>query len=137
MTNRIIYYLPVLAIILLLMGLNPVYAMIKPYDSGFNHGCSDSHIENANDRYINQPGKGPSYHTEQFMEGYKDGFKECGLDNGVLIDSSTTTTTNQAANQEAFTTQNGSCPSMILIGNCNIGQSSSNHFANANENDGN
>jgi hypothetical protein len=28
-------------------------------------------------RYINQPEKGPSFHTEEFMSGYNDGFNSC------------------------------------------------------------
>ena len=32
-------------------------------DSGFNHGCDDAEISNPDDRYINQPEKGPSFHT--------------------------------------------------------------------------
>ena len=29
-------------------------------------------ISDPDDRYINQPGKGPSFHTEEFMSGYDD-----------------------------------------------------------------
>jgi hypothetical protein len=28
-------------------------------------------------RYINQPGKGPGFHTQEFMSGYNRGFSEC------------------------------------------------------------
>ena len=28
-------------------------------------------------RYINQPGKGPSFHTDRFIDGYNDGFDAC------------------------------------------------------------
>src|SRR5688572_8659054 len=44
----------------------------SPYDSGFDHGCDDADISDPDDRYINQPGKGPSFHTDEFMSGYDD-----------------------------------------------------------------
>ena len=28
-------------------------------------------------RYINQPGKDPSFHTEEFMRGYDTGYNAC------------------------------------------------------------
>jgi len=34
------------------------------YDSGFNHGCDDAGIADLSDRYINLPGKGPTFHTK-------------------------------------------------------------------------
>jgi hypothetical protein len=30
-----------------------------------------------NERMINQPEKGPSFHTDRFMDGYNDGFDAC------------------------------------------------------------
>jgi hypothetical protein len=48
-----------------------------PYDSGYNHGCDDAGISDPGDRYINQPGKGSSFHTEEFMSGYDAGFNRC------------------------------------------------------------
>jgi hypothetical protein len=53
-----------------------------PYRSGYNHGCSDAKISDSSQRYINQPGKGPNYHTTEFMRGYNDGFESCFRDNG-------------------------------------------------------
>jgi hypothetical protein len=47
------------------------------FDSGYKHGCNDATIANENKRYINQPGKGPAYHTSEFMNGYLDGFADC------------------------------------------------------------
>jgi hypothetical protein len=49
----------------------------SPYSSGYDHGCDDAKIANPDDRYINQPGKGPTYHTGSFMNGYYDGFDSC------------------------------------------------------------
>jgi hypothetical protein len=45
-----------------------------PYDSGYDHGCDDAKISDLSDRYINQPEKGPSFHTDEFMNGYNDGY---------------------------------------------------------------
>jgi hypothetical protein len=47
------------------------------YYSGFDHGCADAGISNPNDRYLNQPGKEPPFHTISFMTGYNDGFYFC------------------------------------------------------------
>ncbi len=49
----------------------------SPYDSGYDHGCDDARISDSSDRYINQPEKGPSYHTSEFMNGYDSGFNSC------------------------------------------------------------
>lgn len=56
-----------------------IYATSKsPRESGYDHGCDDARISDQDDRYINQPEKGPSYHTSEFMDGYYDGFSGCG-----------------------------------------------------------
>ena len=49
----------------------------SPYQSGYNHGCSDARISDPSDRYINEPGKGPSFHTPAFMNGYYTGYNAC------------------------------------------------------------
>jgi hypothetical protein len=49
----------------------------SPYESGYDHGCDDAGISDPSDRYINQPEKGPSFHTEAFMRGYNAGFNDC------------------------------------------------------------
>ncbi|MPZ07037.1 MAG: hypothetical protein GEU26_11595 [Nitrososphaeraceae archaeon] len=49
----------------------------SPYSSGYDHGCNDAAISDPSERYINQPGKGPSFHTGEFMNGYYDGFDAC------------------------------------------------------------
>jgi hypothetical protein len=49
----------------------------NPYESGYDHGCDDAGISDPSERYINQPGKGPSFHTGSFMRGYNDGFDAC------------------------------------------------------------
>lgn len=103
------------------------------YDSGFDHGCSDSHIWDASERYINQKEKGFSYHTSDFNQGYRDGFEECGYDGGVLSYPNGVTNIEEESNQQeqnqaAYTHQNGSC-GVVLIGDCNVGQSSKNNFA--------
>jgi hypothetical protein len=61
------------------------YASSDAYDSGYDHGCDDSGISDPDDRYYNQPGKGPSFHTDAFNRGYDDGFNACSSsssDNG-------------------------------------------------------
>src|SRR5687768_9120578 len=58
-------------------------ATTEVYDNGYEHGCDDAGIVNPSDRYINQPGKGPSFHTNEFMDGYYTDFYECSND-GLL-----------------------------------------------------
>ena len=50
------------------------------YESGYDHGCDDSELK-AEDRYINEPGKGASFHTDESMDGYSTGYQECKEDN--------------------------------------------------------
>jgi hypothetical protein len=49
----------------------------SPYQSGYTHGCSDARISDPSDRYINEPGKGPGFHTPAFMNGYYAGYNAC------------------------------------------------------------
>ena len=57
-----------------------IYAL-SAKQSGYQHGCSDASISDPDDRYINQPKKGPSFHTGSFMDGYHNGFNECNPSN--------------------------------------------------------
>jgi len=50
----------------------------SPYQSGHDHGCDDASISEKSERYIEQPEKGPDFHTKEFMAGYYDGISECG-----------------------------------------------------------
>ena len=66
------------------MNTSKVYASGgSPYDSGYDHGCDDAGRSEP-DKYINQPEKGPSFHTNAFMDGYYAGLNACsgGGDNG-------------------------------------------------------
>ena len=53
-----------------------VQAEKSPFDSGYDHGCSDAR-KSPDDRYINEDGKGPDNHTDEFMDGYNDGYNSC------------------------------------------------------------
>ena len=53
------------------------FASNNAYDSGYGHGCDDAGISDPNDRYINQPERGPSFHTGAFMDGYNAGIGSC------------------------------------------------------------
>lgn len=74
-------------IYLLLLAITPISMLTfiplsyasqnDPYESGYDHGCDDAGISDSSERYINQPGKGPSFHTGSFMNGYNDGFDAC------------------------------------------------------------
>ena len=65
-----------ISIITFPLSTTKAYAQ-SSYSSGYGHGCDDANIANPDDRYINQPGKGQSYHTGSFMNGYYDGFDSC------------------------------------------------------------
>src|SRR5919197_2042752 len=54
-----------------------------PFQAGYDHGCSDAK-ETFSLRYINQPGKGPSFHTQEFMNGYNVGFNACNHSSSTL-----------------------------------------------------
>jgi hypothetical protein len=54
----------------------------SPYQAGYNHGCSDARISDPSERYINQPERGPSFHTNEFMRGYNAGYSACSGNNG-------------------------------------------------------
>jgi hypothetical protein len=47
------------------------------FQSGYDHGCSDGLKPIYHQRYLNQPQKGPEFHTVDFMKGYMQGFAEC------------------------------------------------------------
>jgi len=67
-----------------LVGIVQVYASeSSPYESGRDHGCDDAG-RSESDKYINQPEKGPSFHTQEFMNGYYAGLNDCsgGGNNG-------------------------------------------------------
>jgi hypothetical protein len=75
-----------IAFIFLLAGLlastaSTTYASSDPHNSGYDHGCDDSRISDPSDRYVNQPEKGPSFHTAAFMQGYYNGFDGCSHTN--------------------------------------------------------
>ena len=53
----------------------------SPYDSGYDHGCDDAG-RSESDKYINQPEKGPSFHTSEFMNGYYAGLSACSSGEG-------------------------------------------------------
>ena len=48
----------------------------SPYELGYDHGASDAGDDCSDgcDWYILEPGKGFAFHTEEFNEGYIDGF---------------------------------------------------------------
>lgn len=118
----------------------------KAYKSGYNHGCDDVGLP-ANQKYINQDEKGPAYHSQDFMNGYYDGYASC-QEAGIAVDNSETNTAVddsfnnrdsvvQPQSQTAVTTQSNSCPQQIINGDCYTSQSqnTANHFAQANRAD--
>jgi hypothetical protein len=80
------YYFVTLGIFTILLISIPGFALASSnssYDSGYDHGCDDARISDPSDRYINQPEKGPAYHTDEFMDGYYAGFDSCSGSSSV------------------------------------------------------
>jgi hypothetical protein len=76
------------------------YASSNAYDSGYNHGCDDAGISDADDRYINQPEKGPPFHTGTFMRAYNDGFDACsGTNDNSSASSSASSSSTESENE--------------------------------------
>ncbi len=72
------------------MQLQAAYAGGKSqYESGYDHGCDDANISDPEDRYINQPEKGPSFYTNEFMRGYNDGYDDCSGNGSSDVSGST------------------------------------------------
>lgn len=72
------YYLILALSSTAILGSSAYASEESPYDSGYDHGCDDARISDPDDRYINQDGKGPDNHTNEFMDGYNDGYDSCG-----------------------------------------------------------
>src|SRR5919107_2340414 len=72
----------------------------SPYDSGYDHGCDDAGISDPSDRYINEPGKGPSFHTNEFMQGYNAGYNNCSDSDSTASDGSQTPTDRDSSNSD-------------------------------------
>jgi preprotein translocase subunit SecG len=74
------YYLNILVlVVVILIQLGQYAYAISGYDSGYNHGCDDAKIADPSERYINQPERGPNFHSDAFMQGYKSGFNSCSV----------------------------------------------------------
>lgn len=76
----------------------------SPYESGYNHGCDDAGISDPYDRYINQPEKGPAYHTSEFMDGYDTGYNECSSNDNS--DNGDNRNTNREGNIDSSSNSN-------------------------------
>ena len=70
------------ALIASIPSIPSAFASNNAYDSGYDHGCDDAGISDPDDRYINQPERGPSFHTGAFMDGYNAGFNSCSRSGG-------------------------------------------------------
>jgi hypothetical protein len=66
-------------IVVILIQLGQYTYAISGYDSGYNHGCDDAKLTDPLERYINQPERGPNFHSDIFMQGYKSGFNSCSV----------------------------------------------------------
>jgi hypothetical protein len=51
----------------------------SPYKLGHDYGCDDARITDLSNRYVHEPQKNPSFHTDQFLQGYYAGFSSCSV----------------------------------------------------------
>ena len=72
----------------------------SPYDSGYDHGCDDAGISDPSDRYINEPGKGASFHTDELMQGYNAGYNNCSDGDSTASNGSQTPTDRDSSNSD-------------------------------------
>ena len=70
-------FLTILAIsaTVILIPLGQPASAKSMYDLGYDHGCTDANA--GGHPYLESPGKGPSFHTDAFMQGYNDGYSDC------------------------------------------------------------
>jgi hypothetical protein len=71
-----------------------------PFQASFDHGCNDTKVT-FDARYINQPGKGPSFHTQEFMSGYNRGFNMC-IDKPSSVASNVGSSSNNGTSSPVF-----------------------------------
>lgn len=82
----------------------------SPYDSGYDRGCDDARISDPDDRYINKDGKGADNHTNEFMDGYNDGYDSCGggnLDRGSDDNENNNENNNENENSQSQSQNQG------------------------------
>lgn len=82
-------------------SLSEVVFAKSPYDSGYDHGCDDANISNPSNMYINQPEKGPSFHTSEFMQGYDNGFNDCASSSNGSYEPNSNSYPNQQHGSES------------------------------------
>jgi hypothetical protein len=75
-----------MAIIVVILGVMAEVFLVEvqaggktPYDSGHDYGCDDARITDPSNRYIHEPQRSPSFHTDQFLQGYYAGFSACSV----------------------------------------------------------
>jgi hypothetical protein len=76
-SSLIISFFTVLLTLLLATQIQSAFGGGKsPYQSGYDHGASDARDDCSDgcDWYILEPGKGFEFHTQEFIDGYIDGF---------------------------------------------------------------
>src|SRR5919198_6670464 len=71
-----------------------------PFQAGYDHGCNDANVT-FSARYINQPGKSPSFHTQEFMSGYNRGFNMC-IDKPSSVASNVGSSSNNGTSSPVF-----------------------------------
>ena len=91
----------------------------SPYDSGYDHGCDDARISDPDDRYINEDGKGPSNHTDEFMNGYNNGYNNCSGNVQQQEQPDQSQSQAQSSNNENDNENNNSLSQATVINICN------------------
>ena len=76
---------------------------ITPFDTDYDHECSDAKLSDSSNKYTSQPQNDQSPQSLEFIDGYKAGFDACSnIDNGGDGKSES-----QSIKQPQFSNQNG------------------------------
>lgn len=76
LSNYLSITLGIFTILLIITPASALASSNSPYDSGYSHGYDDAQLFYPSEQYINQPGKGPEFHTNEFMNGYYAGYAD-------------------------------------------------------------
>lgn len=95
------------AILLLVLSI-PIVRPVStsPRSAGYDHGCSDAQISDPSERYINQKEKGPSFHSDVFMQKYHEGFEACSGNSNNNDNSGSSDDSNSNSNDNSDQSSN-------------------------------
>jgi hypothetical protein len=107
------------------LGIQSALAKGTPFDAGYSHGCSDANKPESA-KYINKPDKGQSFHTEEFMRGYKDGIRACA--HQIIAGPSSSSSSSTSSSSKSLYKQGFARGVSNAHTNANVGAVSTTHM---------